>query len=40
MTEWFKKLFCKHKYYYSFFEGTSGGVMKLCVKCGKVKWIR
>ena len=40
MSEWFKKLFCKHEYYYSFYEGTNGGMKKVCVKCGKIKWIK
>ena len=40
MNKWFKRLFCKHKYNYSFWEGVNGGMKKVCVKCGKIKWIR
>lgn len=40
MCEWFKKLFCNHEYYHSFYEGVNGGMKKECVKCGKIKWIR
>ena len=40
MKKWFKRLFCRHRWCYSFWEGTNGGMKKECTRCGKVKWVR
>lgn len=32
MNKWFKRLFCKHKYEYSFWDGVNGGMKKRMCK--------
>ena len=32
---WWKQLFCKHKWEYEY--STYNGIIKTCIKCGKVK---